>query len=141
MQENLNRLYDAFTEKYDVINDRGNYLAFASDESYFLLCSVEVIDDEGNFKRKTDMCSKMTIKPHCAVTSLETASEVLAPSIGEKVHIDLDYMEQLTDKPQAEIIKDLKGVIFRVPNSDPAKYVTSDEYLSGNVRRNCQDTA
>ena len=100
-----------------------------------------MIDDEGNFKRKTDMFSKMTIKPHCAVTSLETASEVLAPSIGEKVHIDLDYMEQLTDKPQAEIIKDLKGVIFRVPNSDPAKYVTSDEYLSGNVRRNCQDTA
>lgn len=133
-QENLNRLYDAFTEKYGLINNRGNYLAFASDESYFLLCSLEVLDDEGNFKRKADMFSKRTIKPHCAVTSVETASEALALSIGEKAHIDLDYMEQLTDKPQAEIIKDLEGVIFRVPNSDPAKYVTADEYLSGNVR-------
>ncbi len=133
-QENLNRLYDDFAEKYGLINNRGNYLAFASDESYFLLCSLEVLDDEGNFKRKADMFSKRTIKPHRAVTSVETASEALALSIGEKAHIDLDYMEQLTGKPQAEIIRDLEGVIFRVPNSEPAKYVTADEYLSGNVR-------
>lgn len=133
-QENLNRLYDAFTGKYGLINNRGNYLAFAADESYFLLCSLEVLDDEGNFKRKADMFSKRTIKPHRAVTSVETASEALALSIGEKARIDLDYMEQLTGKPQAEIIGDLEGVIFRVPNSDPAMYVTADEYLSGNVR-------
>lgn len=133
-QENLNRLYDAFTEKYGLINNRGNYLAFAADESYFLLCSLEVLDDEGNFKRKADMFSKRTIKPHTVVTSVETASEALALSIGEKARIDLDYMEQLTGKPQEEIIGDLEGVIFRVPNSDPEMYVTADEYLSGNVR-------
>ena len=93
-QENLNRLYDVYTAKYDLINSRGNYLAFASDESYFLLCSLEVLDDEGNFKRKADMFTKRTIKPHREVTSVETASEALALSIGEKARVDLPYMEQ-----------------------------------------------
>ena len=133
-QENLNRLYDAYTAKYGLINSRGNYLAFASDESYFLLCSLEVLDDEGNFKRKADMFSKRTIKPHRAVTSVETASEALAISIGEKARVDLPFMAELTGKEQAELIRDLQGVIFKMPHSEPAKYVTADEYLSGNVR-------
>ena len=133
-QENLNRLYDSFTKQYGLINNRGNYLAFASDESYFLLCSLEVLDDEGNFKRKADMFTKRTIKPHREITSVETASEALALSIGEKARVDLPYMEQLTGKPKEEIIKDLQGVIFRIPAAEPAQYVTADEYLSGNVR-------
>ncbi len=133
-QENLNRLYDAYTAKYGLINSRGNYLAFASDESYFLLCSLEVLDDEGNFKRKADMFTKRTIKPHREVTSVETASEALALSIGEKARVDLPYMEQLTGKTQAELVQDLQGVIFKVPNCEPVSYVAADEYLSGNVR-------
>lgn len=133
-QENLNRLYDSYTEKYGLINSRGNYLAFASDESYFLLCSREVLDDEGNFKRKADMFTKRTIKPHREVTSVETASEALALSIGEKARVDLPYMEQLTGKTQAELVQDLQGVIFKVPNCEPVSYVAADEYLSGNVR-------
>ena len=133
-QENLNRLYDGFTQQYGLINSRGNYLAFASDESYFLLCSLEVLDDEGDFKRKADMFTKRTIKPHREITSVETASEALALSIGEKACVDLPYMEQLTGKPKEEIIKDLQGVIFRIPAAEPAQYVTADEYLSGNVR-------
>ena len=133
-QENLNRLYDSFTKQYGLINNRGNYLAFASDESYFLLCSLEVLDDEGNFKRKADMFTKRTIKPHREITSVETASEALALSIGEKARVDLPYMEQLTGKPKEEIIKDLQGVIFRIPATEPAQYATADEYLSGNVR-------
>lgn len=133
-QENLNRLYDAYTAKYGLINSRGNYLAFASDESYFLLCSLEVLDDEGNFKRKADMFTKRTIKPHREITSVETASEALALSIGEKARVDLPYMEQLTGKTQAELVQDLQGVIFKVPNSEPVSYVSADEYLSGNVR-------
>ena len=133
-QENLNRLYDAYTAKYGLINSRGNYLAFASDESYFLLCSLEVLDDEGNFKRKADMFTKRTIKPHREITSVETASEALALSIGEKARVDLPYMEQLTGKTQAELVQDLQGVIFKVPNCEPVSYVAADEYLSGNVR-------
>ncbi len=133
-QENLNRLYDVYTAKYGLINSRGNYLAFASDESYFLLCSLEVLDDEGNFKRKADMFTKRTIKPHRKVTSVETASEALALSIGEKARVDLPYMEQLTGKTQAELVQDLQGVIFKVPNCEPISYVAADEYLSGNVR-------
>lgn len=133
-QENLNRLYDVYTVKYGLINSRGNYLAFASDESYFLLCSLEVLDDEGNFKRKADMFTKRTIKPHREITSVETASEALALSIGEKARVDLPYMEQLTGKTQAELVRDLQGVIFKVPNSEPVSYVAADEYLSGNVR-------
>ena len=133
-QENLNRLYDVYTAKYGLINSRGNYLAFASDESYFLLCSLEVLDDEGNFKRKADMFTKRTIKPHREVTSVETASEALALSIGEKARVDLPYMEQLIGKTQAELVQDLQGVIFKVPNCEPVSYVAADEYLSGNVR-------
>ena len=133
-QENLNRLYDAFTQKYGLINSRGNYLAFAADESYFLLCSLEVLDDEGNFKRKADMFTKRTIKPHREITSVETASEALALSIGEKARVDLGYMAQLTGKTQEEIVTELQGVIFRVPNTEPARYVAADEYLSGDVR-------
>ncbi len=133
-QKNLNRFYDAFTKKYGLINSRGNYLAFAADESYFLLCSLEVLDDEGKFKRKADMFSKRTIKPHHEVTFVETASEALALSIGEKARVDLPYMARLTGRMQEEIINDLQGVIFKVPSSEPARYVTADEYLSGNVR-------
>ena len=133
-QENLNRLYDTFTKKYGLINNRGNYLAFAADESYFLLCSLEVLDDEGNFKRKADMFTKRTIKPHREITSVETASEALALSIGEKARVDLDYMAKLTGKTQEEIVTELQGVIFRVPNTEPARYVAADEYLSGDVR-------
>ena len=133
-QENLNRLYDAFTAKYGLINNRGNYLAFAADESYFLLCSLEVLDDEGNFKRKADMFTKRTIKPHREITSVETASEALALSIGEKARVDLSYMAKLTGKTQEEIVTELQGVIFRVPNTEPARYVAADEYLSGDVR-------
>ncbi|MBH6917319.1 LPD25 domain-containing protein [Clostridioides difficile] len=133
-QENLNRLYDAFTQKYGLINSRGNYLAFAADESYFLLCSLEVLDDEGNFKRKADMFTKRTIKPHREITSVETASEALALSIGEKARVDLGYMARLTGKTQEEIVTELQGVIFRVPNTEPARYVAADEYLSGDVR-------
>ena len=133
-QENLNRLYDVYTAKYGLINSRGNYLAFASDESYFLLCSLEVLDDEGNFKRKADMFTKRTIKPHREVTSVETASEALALSIGEKARVDFPYMEQLAGKTQAELVQDLQGVIFKVPNCKPVSYVAADEYLSGNVR-------
>ena len=133
-QENLNRLYDAYTAKYGLINSRGNYLAFASDESYFLLCSLEVLDDEGNFKRKADMFTKRTIKPHREITSVETVSEALALSIGEKARVDLPYMERLTGKTQAELVQDLQGIIFKVPNCEPVSYVAADEYLSGNVR-------
>ena len=133
-QENLNRLYDAFTKKYGLINSRGNYLAFAADESYFLLCSLEVLDDEGKFKRKADMFTKRTIKPHREVTFVETASEALALSIGEKARVDLSYMARLTCRSKEEIIKELQGVIYKVPSSEPARYVTADEYLSGNVR-------
>lgn len=133
-QENLNRLYDAFTEKYGLINNRGNYLAFAADESYFLLCSLEVLDDEGNFKRKADMFTKRTIKPHREITSVETASEALALSIGEKARVDLSYMAKLTGRTQEEIVTELQGVIFCVPNTEPARYVAADEYLSGDVR-------
>lgn len=133
-QENLNRLYDAFTEKYGLINNRGNYLAFASDESYFLLCSLEILDDEGGFKRKADMFTKRTIKPHQVVSSVETASEALALSISEKARVDLSYMERLTGKPLSVILEDLQGVIFKVPNTEPAQYAAADEYLSGDVR-------
>ena len=137
-QEKLNILYDRFTEKYGLINSRGNYLAFSQDESYFLLCSLEVLDDDGNFKRKADMFSKRTIKPHHEITSVETSSEALAVSIGEKACVDLPYMAQLTGKLEEEIIGELRGVIYREPSADPPKYVPADEYLSGNVRQKLQ---
>lgn len=133
-QQRLNSLYDSYVEEHGRINSRGSYLAFGSDESYYLLCSLEILDDEGNFKRKADMFTKRTIRPHRAVTSVETSSEALALSIGEKARVDLDYMQQLTGKPKEEIIRDLQGVIFRIPAVQSAEYVTADEYLSGNIR-------
>ncbi len=135
----LNRLYDDFSAKYGLINDRANRLAFADDSSYYLLCALEVLDEDGKLERKADMFSKRTIKPHEAVTTVDTASEALAVSISEKACVDMAYMEQLTGKTSEELAAELQGVIFRVPGqSEPdgsPLYVTADEYLSGNVRR------
>ena len=138
-QAELNRLYDDFSAKYGLINDRGNRLAFADDSSYYLLCALEVIDENGQLKHKADMFTKRTIKPHEAVTSVDTASEALAVSIAEKARVDMEYMEQLTGKTSDELASELQGVIFRLPGPVPEgerpTYVTADEYLSGNVRR------
>ena len=138
-QAELNRLYDDFSAKYGLINDRANRLAFADDSSYYLLCALEVIDENGKLKSKADMFSKRTIKPHKAVTSVDTASEALAVSISEKACVDMEYMEQLTGKPRDELAEELKGVIFRLPEpvteGEQPSYVTADEYLSGNVRK------
>ena len=138
-QAELNRLYDDFSAKYGLINDRANRLAFADDSSYYLLCALEVIDENGKLKSKADMFTKRTIKPHKAVTSVDTASEALAVSISEKACVDMEYMEQLTGKPREELAEELKGVIFRlpepVPEGEQPRYVTADEYLSGNVRK------
>ena len=138
-QAELNRLYDAFSAKYGLINDRGNRLAFADDSSYYLLCALEVIDDDGKLKQKADMFTKRTIKPHQAVTSVDTASEALAVSIAEKAGVDMEYMAGLTGKTQEELALELRGVIFRLPGplaeGEMPRYVTADEYLSGNVRR------
>ena len=135
----LNRLYDDFSAKYGLINDRANRLAFADDSSYYLLCALEVLDEDGKLERKADMFSKRTIKPHEAVTTVDTASEALAVSISEKACVDMAYMEQLTGKSSEELAAELQGVIFRVPGqAEPGgrpHYVTADEYLSGNVRR------
>ena len=135
----LNRLYDDFSAKYGLINDRANRLAFADDSSYYLLCALEVLDEDGKLERKADMFSKRTIKPHEAVTTVDTANEALAVSISEKACVDMAYMEQLTGKTSEELSAELQGVIFRVPGqAEPdgrPHYVTSDEYLSGNVRR------
>ena len=138
-QAELNRLYDDFSTKYGLINDRANRLAFADDSSYYLLCALEVIDEDGKLERKADMFTKRTIKPHEAVTSVDTASEALAVSIAEKARVDMEYMEQLTGKTGDELVSELQGVIFRVPGQvekdGTPHYVTADEYLSGNVRR------
>lgn len=138
-QVELNQLYDDFSAKYGLINDRGNRLAFADDSSYYLLCALEVIDENGQLKHKADMFTKRTIKPHEAVTSVDTASEALAVSIAEKARVDMEYMEQLTGKTSDELAAELQGVIFRllgsVPEGERPTYVTADECLSGNVRR------
>ena len=138
-QSELNQLYDNFSARYGLINDRANRLAFADDSSYYLLCALEIIDEEGKLERKADMFTKRTIKPHEAVTSVDTASEALAVSIAEKAHVDMAYMEQLTGKTGDELAAELRGVIFRLPGPVPEgerpHYVTADEYLSGNVRR------
>ena len=138
-QAELNRLYDAFSAKYGLINDRGNRLAFADDSSYYLLCALEVIDDDGQLKQKADMFTKRTIKPHQAVTAVDTASEALAVSIAEKAEVDMAYMAELSGKTQEELAQELRGVIFRLPEplaeGESPRYVTADEYLSGNVRR------
>ena len=138
-QAELNRLYDDFSAKYGLINDRANRLAFADDSSYYLLCALEIVDEDGRLERKADMFTKRTIKPHEAVTSVDTASEALAVSIAEKARVDMEYMEQLTGKTSDELAAELQGVIFRLPGPVPEgerpAYVTADEYLSGNVRR------
>ena len=138
-QAELNRLYDDFSAKYGLINDRANRLAFADDSSYYLLCALEIVDEDGRLERKADMFTKRTIKPHEAVTSVDTASEALAVSIAEKARVDMEYMEQLTGKTSDELASELQGVIFRLPGPVPEgerpAYVTADDYLSGNVRR------
>ena len=132
-QEKLNRIYDNFVKKYGIINSRGNRLAFEADSSYYLLCSLEVIDSEGKFVRKADMFSKRTIKAYKEITSVDTANEALIVSLSEKANVDLEYMSKISNKTQKELIKELEGIIYKVPMEDN-KYVTSDEYLSGNVR-------
>ena len=148
-QQKLNALYDSFTAKYGLLNSRGNKLAFSEDSSYCLLCSLEVLDEQGHLKRKADMFSKRTIRPHVAVTSVDTASEALAVSISEKARVDMDYMAELSGKSPEELEKELAGVIYRdircaenpediLPSlADLSRYplVTADEYLSGKVRQ------
>ena len=138
-QAELNRLYDSFSAKYGLINDRANRLAFADDSSYYLLCALEVIDEDGKLERKADMFTKRTIKPHKAVDTVDTASEALAVSIAERACVDMAYMSELTNKTSDELAGELQGVIFRVPGQlekdGTPHYVTADEYLSGNVRR------
>ena len=138
-QAELNSLYDSFSAKYGLINDRANRLAYADDSSYYLLCALEVIDEDGKLERKADMFTKRTIKPHQAVAVVDTASEALAVSISEKACVDMGYMSQLTGKTKEELAGELQGVIFRVPGQlekdGTPHYVTADEYLSGNVRR------
>ena len=132
MQAELNTLYDGFTAKYGLINSRANALAFAEDSSYYLLCSLEELDEDKNLKRKADMFTRRTIRAHEAVTSVDTASEALALSISEKACVDMEYMAQLTGKDEDALASDLRGVIFRNPENK--HWETADEYLSGNVR-------
>ena len=148
-QAELKRLYDDYTKKYGLLSCRGNSLAFGEDSSYCLLCSLEVLDEEGNLKRKADMFTKRTIRPHEAVTSVDTASEALAVSISEKARVDMEYMAELSGKSEEELAADLSGVIFRdiqcaeeaaaIPKAfvqvEQFPFVAADEYLSGNVRR------
>lgn len=138
-QAELNSLYDSFSAKYGLINDRANRLAYADDSSYYLLCALEVIDEDGKLERKADMFTKRTIKPHQAVATVDTASEALAVSISEKACVDMSYMSRLTGKTKEALAGELQGVIFRVPGQleqdGSPHYVTADEYLSGNVRR------
>jgi len=137
-QRKLNRLYDAFTAKYGLINSRGNSMAFADDSAYCLLCSLEVLDENGEMERKADMFSKRTIRQRTSVAHVDTAAEALAISIAEKACVDLGFMHILTGLSEEQLADDLQGVIFRPPEPlDPKgkpRYVTADEYLSGNVR-------
>ena len=132
-QQKLNRLYDTFTDKYGLINARANSLAFSDDSSYYLLCSLEILNENGDLERKADIFTKCTIKPHEVVTSVDTASEALALSISEKACVDMHYMAQLSGKSQDELIDELNGVIFLDPTR--GNWQTADEYLSGNVRQ------
>ena len=139
-QAKLNTLYDAFTRKYGLINSRGNAIAFDQDSSYFLLCSLEILDEDRNLKRKADLFTKRTIRSHKPAEKVDTAVEALALSIGEKAHVDMDYMSRLTGKDEEALFSDLKGVIFLNPaytgeNDGHEKYLPADEYLSGNVRQ------
>ena len=136
-QADLNTLHDSFIKRYGLINSRGNAQAFSDDSSYYLLCSLEILDEEHNLARKADMFFKRTIKPHTVVTEVSTASEALALSVAERAQVDMAYMTSLTGKTEDEIVSDLRGVIFRLPGENentPAVYQTADEYLSGNVR-------
>ena len=142
-QAELNTLYDSFTEKYGILNSRGNRLAFSDDSAYYLLCALEILDDDGNFQRKADMFSKRTIQPHKVVTSVDTAVDALTISIGERACVDLGYMSSLSGKSIDELTADLQGVIFHDPKlgtlEDLTSWVTADEYLSGNVRQKLKD--
>ena len=139
-QAKLNVLYDAFTSKYGLINSRGNTIAFDQDSSYFLLCSLEILDEEKNLKRKADLFTKRTIRSHKPAEKVDTAVEALALSIGEKARVDMEYMSRLTGKDEETLFSDLKGVVFLNPahtseNDGQEKYLPADEYLSGNVRQ------
>ena len=137
-QAKLNVLYDAFTRKYGLINSRGNAIAFDQDSSYFLLCSLEILDEDRNLKRKADLFTKRTIRSHKPAEKVDTAVEALALSIGEKAHVDMEYMSRLTGKDEETLFSDLKGVVFLNPNYKEGvneKYLPADEYLSGNVRQ------
>ena len=142
-QAELNTLYDSFTEKYGILNSRGNRLAFSDDSAYYLLCALEILDDDGNFQRKADMFSKRTIQPHKVVASVDTAVDALTISIGERACVDLGYMSSLSGKSIDELTADLQGVIFHDPKlgtwEDLTGWVTADEYLSGNVRQKLKD--
>ena len=137
-QLKLNTLYDGYTKKYGLINSRGNSMAFSTDSSYFLLCSLEILDDNGELERKADMFTKRTIGARQEISHVDTASEALAVSIGEKAEVDMEYMSELCGKSEDEIFEDLQGVIFLNPlygtNGSEEKYLPADEYLSGNVR-------
>ena len=138
-QERLNTLYDNYTKKYGLINSRANNSAFSMDSSYSLISSLEILDEDGNLERKADIFTKRTIKPHEPITSVDTASEALAVSMAEKACVDMDFMSELTGLSEEKIYEDLRGVIFLNPlygfgNNHEPKYLTSDEYLSGNVR-------
>ena len=135
-QAELNRLYDAYTAKYGLLNSRGNAQAFSDDSSYYLLCSLEILDEDGNLRRKADMFTRRTIRPAQAVDHVDSASEALALSIAEKAGVDMAYMEQLTGQTRDELASQLQGAIYRLPESagDEPCYVTADEYLSGNIR-------
>ena len=141
-QAKLNTLYDAFTRKYGLINSRGNAIAFDQDSSYFLLCSLEILDEEKNLKRKADLFTKRTIRSHKPAERVDTAVEALALSIGEKAHVDMAYMSQLTGKDEAALFSELKGIVFLNPDHVEGvneKYLPADEYLSGNVRKKLAD--
>ena len=137
-QAKLNTLYDVFTRKYGLINSRGNAIAFDQDSSYFLLCSLEILDEDRNLKRKADLFTKRTIRSHKPAEKVDTAVEALALSIGEKARVDMEYMSRLTGKDEENLFSDLKGVVFLNPNYKEGvneKYLPADEYLSGNVRQ------
>ena len=138
MQQELNQTYDAYSAKYGLINDRANRLAFSDDSSYYLLCSLEILDEEHRLKGKADMFTKRTIRQRHSIDHADTASDALAVSIGERAKVDLPFMSRLTGKDEKQLAEELTGVIYRIPGTD-AQYVTADEYLSGNVRQKLRE--
>lgn len=139
-QLKLNDLYDKFNKKYGLINSRANNIAFSNDSSYFLLCSLEILNENGELERKADMFSKRTIKPHIEITKVDNTNEALIISISEKAKVDMDFIMSLTGKTEEEIVSDLEGDIFLIPtDGNEKKYVTQDEYLSGNVRKKLKE--